>query len=84
VTFVLLSLDNDEARWRQTLTKYNLFADGIIHFRVGADSHVANQYNIKEPPKYVLLSRTGVLVADDARHPSDAMLEEDLKELMAE
>lgn len=82
VTFILLSSDDDELRWKQSLTRYNLYADGLIHYRVGRFSKVEKEYKIKEVPGYVLVSRDGLIFSTNARHPSDALVEEDFKTLM--
>jgi hypothetical protein len=59
-----------------------LYADGLIHYRVGRSSKVEKEYKIKEVPGYVLVSRDGLVFSTNARHPSDALLEEDFKTLM--
>ncbi len=82
ITFVLLSFDNDETTWKQLLTKYNLFADGIINYRIGKGSEAAGAHKIKKTPTFVLLSKDGSLFDLDAKRPSDPLLEKDFKFLI--
>jgi hypothetical protein len=82
VTFVLVSLENDEAKWQQLLTNYNFFSDGIINYRLGAASEIARLYKIKKTPTYVLISKDGSLFDLDAKRPSDPLLEKDFKFLI--
>ncbi|MFZ6001344.1 MAG: carboxypeptidase-like regulatory domain-containing protein [Bacteroidota bacterium] len=84
ITFVLLSLENDELKWRQAMEKYNLFADGIIHYRIGDHSDLARRYKLKEIPSYILLSRNGDAVSDFAKHPTDAQLQADFGQLLSQ
>jgi len=81
LSVVLLSLDNDETRWKQLLSRYNLFADGIINYRLGSTSELARHYKIKETPAYILLDKNGQVNDSDTRRPSDPLLEKDIKRL---
>lgn len=82
ITFVLLSLDNDEETWKRLLTKYNLFADGIINYRIGSSSTVMEEYKIKGTPTFVILSKDGSVFDSNAKRPSDPLLEKDFKSLL--
>ncbi len=82
ITFVLLSLEEDELRWEQLLTKHNLFADGIINYRIGEPADVAKSFKINKTPAYILLSKDGSVFSLDAKPPSDPLLEKDLKFLI--
>lgn len=79
ITFVLLSLDEDEARWKQTMSRYNLFADGIVHYRLGSTPAAAKEWNVKDLPSFVLLSRTGAHYGGYSRRPTDATIEVEIK-----
>lgn len=82
IAFILLSFDSDEASWQQTITRYNLFSDGILNYRIDEKSEIAKQYKIKETPSFILLSGDGGLFDGNARHPGDTLLEEDFKLLI--
>ena len=81
ITFVLLSLNDDEAQWQQTVSKYTLFSDGIINYRLGRNSEVLKSFGVKETPAFVLISRSGE-VNSNTRRPSDPQLESDLMLLL--
>lgn len=82
ITFVLVSLEEDEALWQQLVKKYNYFSDGIINYRVGKASAIKSLYKIKSIPAFALISRNGDLLR--ARHPSDPQLKEELNALLEE
>jgi hypothetical protein len=81
IVFVMISLENDEALWQNLLTQYNLFADGIINYRVGDRSDLAKEFRVKTAPTYVIISKQGEVHAN-AKHPNDPLLKEDLRQLM--
>jgi hypothetical protein len=82
VAFVFISVENDEARWQELVKKYNLFSDGIINYRVGNDSKLANLFKINKIPTFVLISQDGAVSDLNAKAPSDSKLEEDFKNLI--
>jgi len=82
ITFILLSIERDEARWQQAITRYNLFSDGIINYRIDDASETIKLYRVKETPAYIILSRDGSLFDATAKPPSDPLLEEDFKSLL--
>lgn len=79
IRFVLLSLDDDNATWQQTMTRFNLFANGIINYRIGTQSGILREYNVRELPRYLLFSPGGTLIDTQAKRPFDPQLEEQLK-----
>jgi hypothetical protein len=82
ITFVLLALDDDEVKWKQTLEKFNLQTDGIINYRIGSRSKLIDTYRVKEIPHFVLLTRSGEVFDLNAKRPSNPLLENDFKELL--
>jgi hypothetical protein len=83
IVFVLLSLEDDDQRWKQVVSKYNLAADGIVHYRIGSRSRLLGEFGEQSVPGFVLLERNGAPVKDKALHPSDPRLEEELKLMVA-
>ncbi len=81
ITFVILSTELNEATWLQTTTKYNLFSDGIINYRIGENSGLVKSFQISEIPAYILIAKNGT-VDLNAKHPTDRMLEDDFKFLI--
>ncbi|MFM8740485.1 MAG: TlpA family protein disulfide reductase, partial [Cytophagales bacterium] len=84
VQFVLLSLDEDVAQWTQEVNRYNLFAEGIIHFRVGRDLDLMKEFKVREVPGFRLIERNGNKGDFAAKHPGNPQLEEDLAVLIRE
>jgi hypothetical protein len=82
IMFVLISLEDDEAKWQQLVTKYNYFSDGIINYRIGGLSETAKRYSVKKAPSYILISKDGNLLDLNPKRPSDPQLEKDFKSLL--
>ncbi|MBX2944517.1 MAG: carboxypeptidase-like regulatory domain-containing protein [Cyclobacteriaceae bacterium] len=78
---VMIALENDEAKWKQLVSKYNLFADGIINYRVDSHSEVKRLYTIKETPAYILLNSSGDVHSETLR-PGNALLENEIRVLI--
>jgi hypothetical protein len=77
VMFILLSSDDDDMQWQQTVSKYALFSDGIINYRIGKNSVVMKSLNLKEAPAFILISKSGD-VDSNIKRPSDPLVEKDL------
>lgn len=82
ITFVLLSLDDDETRWQQALTKYNFNSDGLINYRIGGKSEIQKSLHIKEIPACILISQQGEIFDLLAKHPGNPLLEKDFRFLL--
>ncbi len=82
VTFVFLSMDNDENQWQQEVQKFSLYTDGIINYRIGSNSQLAKSFHVKEIPSFILLDRRGEVFNSNTKWPSDVLLEEDFKFLI--
>ena len=81
VTFIFLSLEDDENVWLQTVQQFSLYTDGIINYRIGSRSKTAASLSIAEIPGFMLLTRDGEMIRPTKR-PSDPSLEEDLLKLI--
>lgn len=77
ITFVFISVDDNEKRWQETLQKYNLSSDGIINYRVGSNSQTAKSFRVEAIPAFVLIARNGSLFDMKAKRPSDPLLQKD-------
>jgi hypothetical protein len=84
IAFVFLFVENDEATWRQLLTQYSLFTDGILNYRIDDNSSPLKTYHIKEIPSYILVARNGSTYDASAPHPKDPQLEIDFKFLIGQ
>ncbi|MCX8492123.1 MAG: carboxypeptidase-like regulatory domain-containing protein [Cyclobacteriaceae bacterium] len=83
VTFVFLSLEDEEKKWREIVEKFSLYADGIINYRIGTHSKIAASLSIEEAPSFILLTRDGEMVRPTKR-PSNPSLEGDLENLIGQ
>lgn len=81
ITFVLVSLEEDEGAWQQLVARFNYFSDGIINYRIGKSSELIKSLKVKNTPAFILVSKNGDLI-DSPRRPSDPLLEEDFKLLL--
>jgi hypothetical protein len=82
ILFILVSFEEDEAKWQLLVTKHNYFSDGIVNYRISESSETAEQYNIKKTPAFILISKDGSLFDSSAKRPSDPLLEKDFKSLI--
>ncbi len=82
ITFVFISLDDDEKRWQQMVQQFNTSSDGIINYRIGSNSSLANTFKVNKIPTYILIAKNGDVFDLHAKHPSDLLLENDFKFLM--
>nr|HPM31983.1 thioredoxin-like domain-containing protein [Chryseolinea sp.] len=82
ITFVFLSLDDDQERWQQTVKRFSFYVDGIIQYHIGKHSAIAKSFLINDAPDFVLISRNGEVYDSHARKPSDPLLLEDFKFLL--
>ncbi len=69
VVFVNVGLDEDEEKWRHTVTTKQLL--GTHLYLDGLDTDLAKEYNLKEVPAYFLIDQEGRFLSVKARIPSD-------------
>lgn len=81
ITFVMLSLEDDATLWKQLVTKYNLFADGIINYKIGSSSKLLDELKVRKIPAFILIAKDGNMLQDTKR-PSDVLLAHDLQSLI--
>lgn len=84
ITFVLLSIDKDEQRWKQAIAKYKLGLAGFVHYRIGPESDLAKFFDVSSIPHYALIRKNGEFYDLNAKRPSDPLLEQDLDALIKE
>jgi hypothetical protein len=82
ITFVLLSTEDDEKKWEETVQKFSLYTDGLINYRIGSNSTIARSYMVKDNPAFVLLAKSGSPFDLNAKKPSDPLLLQDFKVVM--
>lgn len=81
ITFVYVSLDDDDVRWQQTVKRFNLTSDGIINYRIGSNSPLFTGNSV---PSFVLIGRNGETVDIRAKRPTDPTLADDFASLITQ
>jgi hypothetical protein len=81
ITFVILCIEKNEEVWQKTITKYNLFSDGIINYRIEEDAVLLKLFQLKEMPNFVLINKNGVTELNTLK-PSNPLLAQDLNTLL--
>ncbi|NEM96401.1 TlpA disulfide reductase family protein [Pontibacter burrus] len=69
VGFVNISLDEDEEKWRKTVTTKQL--QGTHLYLKGLDAELVKRYDLKDVPAYFLLDEEGRFLTTKARRPND-------------
>jgi hypothetical protein len=82
ISIVLLSLEDDDVLWQQSVEKYSLYVDGIINYRIGRNSAISKSFQIDNAPGFVLISRNGEVFDFHAKRPSDPLLLKDFETLL--
>lgn len=82
LTVVMLSLEEDQATWNQFVNRYNLFADGIINYRIGSKSDLTKEFKIKKAPSFILLNKNSEVVNTKGQDTTEPLREGDLKALL--
>jgi len=78
ISFVFVSLDNDDVRWQETVKRYNFSANGIINYRVGSNSDTVNALGISQTPAFAILPSNSESFDLNVKAPSDPLLLKDL------
>jgi peroxiredoxin len=76
VVFVNVGLDEDEAKWRKTVTTKQLL--GTHLYLQGMDAELVKRYDLKDVPAYFLIDEEGRFVTIKARRPSDREAAKDI------
>lgn len=82
ITFVFLSLDDDEAIWQQAVQRFNLNTNGLINYRIGSHSKLTKSLKLEALPSFVLIPRNGEMFDVEAKRPSNPGLHEDFEMLL--
>ncbi|QOI96799.1 MAG: carboxypeptidase-like regulatory domain-containing protein [Flammeovirgaceae bacterium] len=80
---IFLSKENDTKLWEERVVRYNLFADGIVNYRIGGNSDLSRTYKIKNTPGFVVIRKDGTTYLADGG-PATFIEEADLKKLLIE
>lgn len=72
VKFVLISIDEDEQKWKSSVAKINISGE---HYLVpkGVESDMIKYFSFREIPRYLIFSRDGRLVSRAAPRPGKVL-----------
>ncbi|MBC5774610.1 TlpA family protein disulfide reductase [Pontibacter sp. KCTC 32443] len=69
IVFLNVGLDDDEEKWRKTVTTKQLL--GTHLYLKGMDAELVKRYDLKEVPAYFLIDEEGRFLTVKARRPND-------------
>lgn len=83
IVFLYISIDDNEENWKKAIEQNTLQGKQAIS-KGGWSSEVCKYFNISSIPRYMILNKSGKVVEQEAKRPSDETLKDDLLRLMAE
>ncbi|TAE24781.1 MAG: TlpA family protein disulfide reductase [Cytophagales bacterium] len=70
VTFILISIDKDSAKWEAMIEKNKLVMNNIAHYNLDAESKLATFITDGAVPKYMVVAPNGSTITEVAPRPS--------------
>ena len=81
VVFLYVSIDKEADKWR-TYVKNNSIHGVHLISREGSEEKLLERYDVPYIPRFVLIDKEGNIVQYEAKPPSDATIEADIKALL--
>lgn len=81
VVFLYVSIDKEADKWRNYVKSNNVHGTHLIS-REGAEEKLLERYDVPYIPRFVLIDKEGNIVQYEAKPPSDASIEADIKALI--
>lgn len=81
VVFLYVSIDKEAEKWRSYVKNNNIHGTHLIS-REGAEEKLLERYDVPYIPRFVLIDKQGNIVQYEAKAPSDASIEADIKALL--
>lgn len=81
VVFLYISIDKEAEKWRSYVKNNNIHGSHLIS-REGAEEKILERYDVPYIPRFVLIDKQGNIVQYEAKAPSDASIEADIKALL--
>ncbi|MAZ57812.1 MAG: hypothetical protein CMP56_00110 [Flavobacteriales bacterium] len=79
--FIYISIDNDYSKWRESMLKLNLKGNHFIS--PASQSNSAGTYfGVSSIPRYIIIDKTGEIIENNAKRPSDNGIFFDLVKLL--
>lgn len=81
VAFVYISVDNNASKWKDMIDQLHISGD---HYRasVALRNEIVKEFNLQYIPRYILINKTGQVVSENARRPSDPLVKKDIEALL--
>jgi thiol-disulfide isomerase/thioredoxin len=81
VVFVYVSLDRDATKWKNMIDQLHISGEHYLA-SVMVKSEIAKEFNVQYIPRYILIDKKGKVSNQNARRPSDPMVENDIEALL--
>lgn len=81
VVFLYISIDKDVEKWKNYVKTNNVEGVHLIS-REGAEENILQRYDAPYIPRFVLIDKEGNIVQYEAKAPSDASVENDIRALL--
>jgi len=81
VVFLYVSIDKEAEKWRSYVKNNNIQGFHLIS-REGDEEKVRDRYEVNFIPRFILIDKQGNIVQYEAKAPSDASIESDIKALL--
>jgi len=82
LVFLYVSIDKDEARWKEMVKKKDIKGIHLLS-KGGEEAGIVQKYNVPAIPKFVIIDREGNVADGDAKWPSDPELVDDITKALA-
>lgn len=81
VAFVYISTDNNPDKWKSMINQLEISGD---HYRASprVRDQIVKKFNLQYIPRYVLIDKSGKIVSDNAKRPSNPAAANDIKDLL--
>lgn len=81
IVFVYLCADETEGKWQGNIARYQVNGDHYL-MSEGFKNDAYLHLSVSTLPRYILVDKTGNIVAPDARKPSNVLLRDDINKLL--
>jgi len=81
VVFVYISVDQNAAKWKNMIDQLHISGDNY-RANVTVRNNLVKEFNLQYIPRYVLINKTGEVVNQNARRPSDPLVKKDIEALL--
>jgi len=80
---IYLNIDDTTDKWEETLNKYQLNMNPVVHFRlINQDSFLAKTMDLQAIPRFLLINKDGIIINDNAPSPINPALVQTIKRLL--